>query len=129
MALAPNRLRKAALILSGGAAFLLLYRTVVELTGFMPRCLVKWVTGWNCPGCGSQRAFEALLHGHPLHALRYNLILLPALLYLLLLAAAWTFPNSPTLQRLHRRLTSPLALIIVAATLAAWMPIRNLLGL
>lgn len=129
MALTPNRIPKAALALTGGAALLALYRALVAATGFMPRCAVKWVTGLSCPGCGSQRAFDALLHGHPLEALRFNLILLPALLYLLLLGAAWTFPASTPLQRLHRRLTSPKVLIVVAAIMVAWMVVRNLLNI
>ena len=29
---------------------------------FYPPCLIKWVTGLNCPGCGATRALHALLH-------------------------------------------------------------------
>ena len=64
------------------AAFFTFYLWIVNATGFMPRCPVKWATGWNCPGCGSQRAFMALLHGHPMAAFRANLILPLAMAYL-----------------------------------------------
>ena len=29
----------------------------------LPKCLLKTVTGYDCPGCGAQRALHALLHG------------------------------------------------------------------
>ncbi len=39
------------------------------------------ITGLWCPGCGGQRAFSLLVHGHFLQSLRYNLIL-PFALYI-----------------------------------------------
>jgi hypothetical protein len=50
-----------------------------------PRCLFQSLTGWQCPGCGGQRALHQLLHGHILEALRLNalvVILLPVGLWL-----------------------------------------------
>lgn len=32
-------------------------------TAFFPRCPVHAATGWQCAGCGAQRAIHALLHG------------------------------------------------------------------
>jgi len=39
------------------------------------------ITGLWCPGCGGQRAFSLLVHGHFLQSLQYNLIL-PFALYI-----------------------------------------------
>lgn len=51
-----------------------------------PRCPFKMLTGFDCPGCGSQRAIHALIHGHLLQALRLNAFLIcVALPYLLLI--------------------------------------------
>jgi len=124
-----QRIAKAAVAVMAAAAFLWAYTQIVDATGTMPRCLFKWATGWSCPGCGSQRAFMALLHGHPIEAMRQNLLIAPATAYLAILAAGYLFRNSTCIQRLYKALTSPLALIYVAITIVSWMVVRNLLGI
>ncbi len=37
-----------------------------------PQCLFRRLTGLDCPGCGSQRALHALLHGEIGMAWRFN---------------------------------------------------------
>lgn len=39
---------------------------------FFPRCPFLTMTGLECPGCGSQRAIHALLHGDLLAVWHYN---------------------------------------------------------
>jgi len=39
-----------------------------------PRCPVHWLTGLHCPGCGTQRALHALLHGRVAEAISFNLL-------------------------------------------------------
>ncbi len=34
--------------------------------------MIKTLTGFDCPGCGSQRAIHALLTGHPAEAWHHN---------------------------------------------------------
>ena len=49
------------------------------------QCSFHQLTGLQCPGCGGQRAFYMLLHGHPIQALRYNALLiigLPFFIYI-----------------------------------------------
>ncbi len=43
---------------------------------FFPRCPFLSITGYQCPGCGSQRAIHALLHGDIASAWHFNAILL-----------------------------------------------------
>lgn len=42
---------------------------------FLPKCPLKWLTGYACPGCGSTRAIHAFLTGHPVEALAFNYFL------------------------------------------------------
>lgn len=110
---------------AGGA---LLYLLLVELTGLMPRCILKATTGFDCPGCGSQRALRALLHGHPLQAWSYNLLLPFLVAYALALLILPRIPG-PRVARLQSALTSPAAIYILLAAILAWWLLRNILHL
>jgi hypothetical protein len=51
---------------------------------FHPDCIFLKLTGLYCPGCGSQRAVSALLHGNFYQAINFNLLLvlsIPFILY------------------------------------------------
>ena len=45
----------------------------------MPKCPVKLLTAFSCPGCGFQRALHAALHWNFIEAVHYNLFLLVAI--------------------------------------------------
>lgn len=49
-----------------------------------PKCPFLLVTGYECPGCGSQRAIHSLLHLDIGAAFRYNAFMLLALPYIIL---------------------------------------------
>lgn len=38
-------------------------------------CMSKSISGLDCPGCGSQRAFHELLHGNFMKAAQLNLLI------------------------------------------------------
>src|SRR4051794_20906202 len=48
-------------------------------TSFHPKCLFHEWTGLYCPGCGSQRAVSALLHGDILKAIDLNILMVASL--------------------------------------------------
>ena len=50
---------------------------------FFTKCPFLWLTGWKCPGCGSQRAMHQLLHGNLLEALYFNFIFVLAFPYVI----------------------------------------------
>ena len=54
-------------------------------SSYFPSCPFKSVTGLDCPGCGSQRAFHELLHLNFRKAFEYNALLVLSIPYLLLL--------------------------------------------
>ena len=57
-------------------------------------CVTKNISGIDCPGCGSQRAFHELLHGNFIGAAKLNLTIYfftPLLLFLFLKIALKPF--------------------------------------
>lgn len=53
----------------------------------MPLCMIRQVTGWECPGCGLTRAFLAMFHGHWKAAIEFNALAPVIALYLAILVA------------------------------------------
>src|SRR5215210_292225 len=50
---------------------------------FFPRCTFFTITGFLCPGCGSQRAVSSLLHGGLLQALHFNVLVVASFPFIL----------------------------------------------
>lgn len=51
---------------------------------YFPKCMFKTLSGYDCPGCGSQRAVHNLLNGNFTEAIRNNLLFVVSLPYVLL---------------------------------------------
>ncbi|AVF47599.1 DUF2752 domain-containing protein [Elizabethkingia anophelis] len=71
------------LLLCGGAVYIF-YRYNPETSGFFLQCPFKLLTGYDCPGCGSQRALHALLHGEIKQSFAYNPLFIIAIPYVIL---------------------------------------------
>lgn len=96
-------------------------------TPFAPRCLFRVITGWECPGCGSQRMLHALLHGDFAAAWQYNAFLMIMLPVLALLAyASFRRRRYPML---YARLNSPAMIIALTVLLIAWAVLRNIFNI
>ena len=50
-----------------------------------PKCPFLLLTGYKCPGCGSQRAIHSILHFEIVKALKYNMLLVFSIPYIGLL--------------------------------------------
>lgn len=87
-----------------------------------PRCLIKTLTGLDCPGCGSTRALHAMLHGRLKEAFDYNAGLVVGIP---LIAAAFVAERLNP-GKVRRILLSPGAAGVVLALAVGWMIIRNL---
>ena len=74
-----------AIAVIAAVALLAVFRCDPQHSKWLPKCLFHEVTGLFCPGCGNTRALHALLHGQILVSLRYNPLLIPAALTVLLL--------------------------------------------
>jgi hypothetical protein len=79
-----TRFIKIVIFIIAAGAILLLYFFVEPKNGNLPKCVFHELTGLYCPGCGTQRSFHALLNGHLLTAMNYNLLFilfLPLIIY------------------------------------------------
>lgn len=89
-----------------------------------PRCAFLSLTGYKCPGCGSQRAIHALLHGDVAGAFRFNALLFIAVPWIALcLFAEGQRVRNP---RLYARLNAPLLIWLFLALVLIWWLLRNI---
>lgn len=97
-------------------------------TGLFPRCPFLMLTGLKCPGCGSQRAIHALLHGDIIRAWDYNPLLVIAVPYIILgFIAELSFRRSRLMRTVRDRLYSGRAVWIVLTVIIIYWIGRNVL--
>ena len=96
------------------AAAILFFYDPSELALY-PKCPFYVVTGYKCPGCGTLRGLHALLHGHLIQAMQFNLLMVLSipLLGLLILSK-------------KVRLNAVLGWTILAIVLIWWV-VRNII--
>lgn len=92
--------------------------------GWMPRCLFLTLTGWECPGCGSQRMLHSILHLDLEGAWRANPFFLCALPPLVVMG--WVELFRERYPRLHSRVNSTLSVMVWSILLIGWTLFRNL---
>ncbi len=124
----PRRIKRACLILAAAGIVLVVYYFLNPLTsGLAPKCLIKTLTGIDCPGCGSQRMFHALALGDFAGAWNAN----PFLICFIPILGWWvwidldtsTYPRAAHIINSHAFIFSVLIIIII------WTVIRNFLSL
>lgn len=94
---------------------------------FFPKCLLKLITGLDCPSCGMQRSLHALINGDVVAALRYNWFAVFSLSYLFgVLLTGWLCAPDARLRRIVRGRTVALTYVVLYF---AWFVVRNLFGL
>lgn len=89
-----------------------------------PKCAFHALTGWDCPGCGSQRMIHALLHGDLSAAWHANAFLLIATPLLAIMAFSACFRTR--LPRLYKIVNSLPVIIAVCLAIVIWTIARNL---
>lgn len=115
----------AIVALVAAIAALLFYAEVdPESTRLMPRCVFRAATGFDCPGCGFQRALHAALHGDFALAWGYNPFLFFMLPVGLLYFIVELFAGKDSGVR--RMLLSPAAIITLLLLTVGWWVARNL---
>lgn len=121
-------MRRSVIIVLAVAVLLLFgfiyYAIDPSASTIFPRCTFLELTGYKCPGCGSQRAIHALLHGDVAEAFRYNALLLIAIPWIALcLFAESRRTRNP---RLYTRLNAPLLIWLFLAMVLIWWVLRNI---
>jgi hypothetical protein len=123
----PVWLAPAAMLACMGAAagYTLVSHPTDAGAGAAPTCLLKYVTGFDCPGCGGTRAAWYLLHGDVPAAARHHAVFVFAVPFLLYVYVAWAGRRLFG-WRLPQLRLSPRAVAIFLAVWGVWSVLRNL---
>ena len=123
----PLWLAPAAILGCMGAAtaYTLVSDPTDASAGDLPTCLLKYTTGFVCPGCGGTRAAWYLLHGDVSAAARHHAPFVFAVPFLLYMYVAWAGRRvfGWTLPRLD---PTPKVIGVFIAVWGAWSVLRNL---
>ena len=92
---------------------------------WMPKCMFKTLTGWDCAACGNQRAFHALLHGNFSEAFHYNPFAIISIPYLLLIVYT-TFFTSKIATHWRKYIQHRITVLTYLALLILWWIGRNI---
>lgn len=97
-----------------------------------PSCPFRALTGRACPGCGMTRGLHALLSGHPMAALKLNLliaVLVPATIYGYVAWALprWGGPKLPAITLTQRKVVAGIVTLLLFSVLRnlPWDPFRT----
>ncbi|MDG5800543.1 DUF2752 domain-containing protein [Marinilabiliaceae bacterium ANBcel2] len=123
--------KKVALIFSGIILFVLfaiLYRGVnPESSILFPKCIFKSVTGFDCPGCGSQRAVHYLLNMDIVNAAGANFLLLLSIPYIIVgLIFDFVKPQTSVFLNWRKLLYGQNAIIIILIVVILFWFFRNI---
>lgn len=104
-----------------------IYSNINPETSRFPKCPFKTITGYQCPGCGSQRALHHLLNQDLTKAFESNALLILSIPYILILLVSEYFKTkNQFLNRIYQKLYSPKAIYILLAIIISWWIFRNI---
>ena len=122
-------MRKAYWAIAATACLLLvwLYQSFSPAQSpFFPKCPFLWLTGFRCPGCGSQRAIHALLNAEIGAAFRQNMLVVIFIPYIVLGAVTDLIRHpSPLVMKIRLHLFGVRAIWIVFTVIVVFAVLRN----
>lgn len=119
---------RITLIAGAGIILLAMYYLFDPVASiWTPKCPFRVLTGWQCPGCGLQRALHSLLQGNPWEAIRYNYFLLLAGPYVVLFGIRTLMPQGKARERLTKRIEDRRVVRLYVITFGVWLVVRNIL--
>lgn len=113
-------------VLGVAALVFVFFRFNPENSNLFPKCIFLQLTGYKCPGCGSQRAIHSLLNLHIAEAFRYNALLVSMIpLIALMFLAIILRKKFPKFYNLLNSI--PLIIFLLCITILWWI-LRNICG-
>ncbi len=122
-----NKLIKWILISCGLVIFFLIYKLINPYeTDFFPKCIFLQLTGYQCPGCGSQRAMHHLFNFELYPAFKENMLLVVSIPYLLL-GAYFDMVSLKTERqfRIRKMLYGQRAIMVILVIVIGFWILRN----
>lgn len=114
------------LIIIGGT---ILFFFNPEESIWFPKCPFYFITGYQCPSCGIQRALYNLLHLNFVEAFYYNPFLVISIPYAILLVAVTWLEPSPKIIRLRHFCYNRKTILVYIILMVIWWVIRNVIGI
>lgn len=111
-------------IVSGVILFYFLFDA--RKTAWLPQCPFHLFTGLLCPGCGSQRALSSILHGEFLQAMRFNILLIASLPFLLYSATVMVINKTTGHTIIQKIFYSTFFVRVVLIVILVFWILRNL---
>jgi hypothetical protein len=111
--------------MAGAIAYTEVSHPTEAAAGEPPTCLLKYTTGFLCPGCGGTRAAWYLLHGDLPAAARHHALFVFAVPFLLYLYVAWAGKRLFG-WRIPQLTLSPKVIGIFLGAWGVWSVARNL---
>ncbi len=97
-----------------------------EKCSVFPQCPFKLLTGFDCAGCGSQRAIHHLLNLNLIKAFESNSLLVISIPYLILLFFAERFElKNDFAFRINQKLQNHFSIRVVFLVIVFWWVGRN----
>lgn len=93
---------------------------------FLLKCPFKMATGYDCPGCGSQRALHSLLHGEFSQAFSYNPLFILAIPYVIVGILFEWFGLKFKYPKARKFLFGTTAIYILAVIITFFFIFRNI---
>ncbi|MDO5522923.1 MAG: DUF2752 domain-containing protein [Bacteroidia bacterium] len=115
----------AAISLVFVAAVFMFYSFDPEKVAIFPQCPFLLVTGYECPGCGSQRAIHQLLRLNFKSAFSHNTLIIFLIPYIFLGIYLEFFNKKHRFPRLEKIFFGKWAAVIVVLVIVVYWVVRN----
>ena len=127
MELNKNKIFKWIIIFIGLIILLIIYSKYNPIeSNLFPKCPFKTITGYKCPGCGSQRAIHYLLNGDIISAVKQNMLLVLSIPYIIIGIIFDSISiNNNKLLKIRKSLFGTTAIYIIFTIVILFWILRN----